>query len=231
MSLSYVEEPFPHIVGSFEENFYNFVKSSWDSVSFPTESNTNNRWNVPIQDNKVLFPIREVTKTAFEYYHTEFVQHYPKLAKEIHIDNIEHANQIEPDMKFEFRALYSQNPATETGFKIRNWHLDSGDKFMVGLWYFKHPEEDDDGGHLLLMNPETKDVTKIEYKENNFILFPNLPISWHAITPRYKSKYPRRFVNFLLESDNTPKKVLHNYRRTSAHYESEFRGKLINYYK
>ena len=132
------------------------------------------------------------------------------------------------EFRLDCRILYSENKPSSTGYKIRGWHLDTGDKHLVGLWYFKHPDEEDDGGDLLLMNPVTKDHKKIKYERNKIIIFPNLPTAWHAVTPRKPSKYPRRYINLLVES---PDITLHNYRRMGLSVDDEFRGKFINYYK
>jgi hypothetical protein len=107
-------------------------------------------------------------------------------------------------------------------------HLDTGDKHLVGLWYFKHPEDTATGSDLLLLNPITKEKKVVKYGSNVFIVFPNLMTSWHAVTPRNPSLYPRRYINCLLES---PDVKLHNYQRTGTTVDSEFRDKLVNYYE
>jgi hypothetical protein len=126
------------------------------------------------------------------------------------------------------RLIYSENEATDYDYKIRGLHLDTGDKHLVGLWYFKHPDDIDSGGDLILINPKTKEKKVVEYGSNVFVIFPNLMTAWHAVTPRKASKYPRRYINLTLES---PDVTLHNYQRKAIHVDEEFRGKLVNYYE
>ena len=72
----------------------------------------------------------------------------------------------------------------------------------------EEPDEKDDGGHLTLYNPKTKEEKIFEYGENKIVLFPNTPLSWHYITDRKESKYSRRFICMRLEA----KLKLHNYQ-------------------
>ena len=103
--------------------------------------------------------------------------------------------------------LFSENPPNRA-YPMRKLHIDNGNKLVTGLWYFKHPDEKDDGGNLVLHNPTTKDEKVFEYGENKIVLFPNTPLSWHYITDRKESKYPRRFICMRLEA----KLKLHNYQ-------------------
>ena len=103
--------------------------------------------------------------------------------------------------------LFSQNPP-DKAYPMRKLHIDSGNKLVTGLWYFKHPDEKDDGGNLVLHNPTTKQEKVFEYGENKIVLFPNTPLSWHYITDRKESKYPRRFICMRLES----RLKLHDYQ-------------------
>jgi hypothetical protein len=132
------------------------------------------------------------------------------------------------EYKAAVRLLYSENKPTDYEYKIRGLHLDTGDKHLVGLWYFKHPDEVDDGGDLILMNPLTKQRKVVKYDSNMLVIFPNLPTAWHAVTSRKPSKYPRRYINLILESSEVR---LHNYQRTGTSVDDEFRGKLVNYYE
>ena len=215
-----ISDPFPHFVGKFNEEIYNYAVKLFESQNF--ENYERNRCNVLCKDDELFTIINHVLQEKFFkncILSNIFSNEYPKLFdKEISDDT---------DLTFRTRILYSQNPPSTTGYKIRDWHLDTGDKYMIGLWYLKHPEEDNDGGNLKLLNPKTNEMVEIKYEENLFVVFPNLTSSWHAITPRNASKYPRRYINFLFENVDLSKK-LHNYERSGP---AEFRGKLINYYK
>ena len=66
-----------------------------------------------------------------------FEKYYPKLKKTIDCN----------DIKF----TYSENPITDKGYPLRDWHLDLGNKIVTGLWYFKNVKEEDGGGDLILV--------------------------------------------------------------------------------
>jgi hypothetical protein len=216
MELSYHKEPFLHITCKFDEDFYNKVKQSWNNVNHENYIEyAGNRSNIEVEDLNIRSVMTDFMFHCYDNFVNELVLHYPKL--------IEHEFHLKP------RILYSENKVSEDPYKIRGWHLDTGDKFLIGLWYFKDEnEEENRGGDLLLMNPQTKEVKKFEYSSNSLIIFPNLPTSWHAVTNRLPSKFPRRYVNLLLESTDLK---LHNYQRAASSVDSEFRGKFINYYK
>ena len=141
-----------------------------------------------------------------------YKKHYPELGKLPIADNAHH--------------LFSENPPSDTRYDMRKLHLDNGNKMVSGLWYFKDPD-DDDGGDLILYNPVTKEKDIFKYDTNKIILFPNLPISWHTITRREKSQYPRRFVCLVMESSTV---VLHNYKLDNFKDVQTYE-ETVNYYE
>ena len=216
MKLLCVREPFPHLIGSLDEELYQQVCDSWNAISHNNYSEiAGNRSNIQLLDKEIRSKLMGILLDANEFFYTTLLDSYPKL--------------IDHEMHLENRILYSENKATDYDYKIRGLHLDTGDKILVGLWYFKDENETGaNGGDLVLYNPLTKKTKTVEYGRNVFVLFPNIPTSWHLVTPRKACQYPRRYVNLLLESKNTR---LHNYQRTGTSVDSEFRGKLVTYYK
>jgi hypothetical protein len=218
MNLFYYNDPFPHVAGSMDESLYTHVLKLWDDLEEEDRKYNKvagNRCNIEIRDSQIRDYLFNFSLKINAEFTESMLHHYPKL------------RQIE--FRLDGRFLHSENKPSDTGYPIRSWHLDTGDKFLIGLWYFKHPEEEDDaGGDLLLMNPITKEHKTFKYEPNKIIIFPNLPTAWHAVTPRKPCKYPRRYINLLLES---PDAKLHNYQRSGNSVDDEFRGKLINYYK
>jgi hypothetical protein len=215
MNLSYHNDPFPHLIGSLDEELYKQLYDSWETVVHKNyNEKTGNRSNVPIPEGVTLNTLANIVLTCHSKFQEDYFGCYSKL--------------IGMEYKVAIRALYSENKATDYEYKIRGLHLDTGDKHLVGLWYFKHPDDNDSGGDLILLNPKTKQKKVVEYGSNVFVIFPNLMTAWHAVTPRKPSKYPRRYINLLLES---PEVRLHNYQRTGASVDDEFRGKLVNYYE
>jgi hypothetical protein len=214
MNLSYHNTPFPHIEGSLDDTLYQEVLESWDSIDHKNHlAKTGNRSNVVLDDSELNKKISSIIWRCYENLINPLVYCYPKLT--------------EQEFALQTRIIYSENLPSDELYKIRGWHLDTGDKFLVGLWYFKHPDEPEEcGGDLLIMNPKTKEMKVVGYGSNKFIIFPNTVEAWHAVTSRKPSKYPRRYINLLLESrDNT---FLHNYKRSGTSVDDEFRGKLVN---
>jgi hypothetical protein len=215
MNLSYHKDPFPHIIGSIDEGLYNQAYDTWETVVHENYSEmTGNRSNVDMPEGELADKLANIVLGC----HSKFQQDYFDCYKKM----------IGIEYKVAVRLLYSENKATDHDYKIRGLHLDTGDKHLVGLWYFKHPDDTDSGGDLILLNPKTKEKKVVEYASNVFVIFPNLMTAWHAVTPRKSSKYPRRYINLLLESSDVK---LHNYQRTGTSVDDEFRGKLINYYE
>jgi hypothetical protein len=217
MNLSYHKDPFPHLIGTLPEDLYREVYDSWEQIEHKDYSVVaGNRSNIPMPNEVDMSnKLAQLSLYCHNYFQADMFECYKKLA-EI------------GEYKISVRLLYSENKPSEDGYKIRGLHLDTGDKHLVGLWYFKHPEDKDSGGDLVLMNPLTKQRKLVEYGSNVFVAFPNLTTAWHAVTARKPSKYPRRYINLLLES---PDVRLHNYQRTGTTVDDEFRGKLINYYE
>ena len=215
MNLSYHKNPFPHMIGSLDEKLYKEVYGSWETIIHQDYiKSTGNRSNIPIPESEMATQLGKIVLFCHSKFQEDYYECYTKL--------------IGLEYKAAVRLLYSENEATDYDYKIRGLHLDTGDKHLVGLWYFKHPDDKDSGGDLILFNPKTKEKKVVEYGSNVFVIFPNLMTAWHAVTPRKASKYPRRYINLLLESSDTK---LHNYQRTGTSVDDEFRGKLVNYYE
>jgi hypothetical protein len=107
----------------------------------------------------------------------------------------------------------------------RGPHVDAVEEIFAGLLYFRHPEDQSNGGELCVLrakNPteifpnerairvdqrpaeiedsKTEIVTQIPYAENTAIFFINSPKSLHKVTMRTASSVPRRHVNIIGES-------------------------------
>ena len=198
MNINYKDTPFPYFYGSLDKKMYDYAHKLWSTDEDLKSYNlSKNRSNIEITDKKL---INYLTKVGAEVKSLSdnfgiFEKYYPKLKKKIQCN----------DLKF----TYSENPITNKGYPLRDWHLDLGNKIVTGLWYFKNPKEQDDGGHLILGNPHTGEEETFHYGANKIILFPNTPDSWHKITARKPTKYPRRFVCLEIK---TTKIRLHNYQ-------------------
>jgi len=112
--------------------------------------------------------------------------------------------------------------------RVRGIHIDNCQEVFAALLYFRDSSDQSEGGELELYEciqtecseysmserdflskklgwdvqyDETKfkKVDTIPYEPNQLVLFINGPHSFHAVTPRTKSSYPRRLVNILGE--------------------------------
>ena len=169
-----------------------------------------NRSNIIIEDDKINTILNDISLGILSKSKNVFETVYPKLDYEKLTGMCSH--------------LFSENPPN-IAYPMRKLHIDNGNKLVTGLWYFKHPDEKDDGGNLVLHNPTTKDEKVFEYGENKIVLFPNTPLSWHYITDRKESKYPRRFICMRLEA----KLKLHNYQTKNGKDIMEYTDIINNY--
>ena len=193
--LNFHKEPWPHYTGALPDDFYNYVKENWNTNEEDKKWNKiKNRSNTFITDDKIITTLNEVALDILHKSESVFKKYYPRLDI--------------TKVKCSYSHTFSENPATDTGIPMRKLHIDNGNKMVTGLWYFKNENEDEDGGHLRLKNPITREETQFFYRANRIILFPNTPISWHYITEREPSKYSRRFVCTMVEA----KIKLHNYQ-------------------
>ena len=213
INVTYTEYPWPHFHGSFDDDFYGYVNDMWSTEE--SEKKWNNakvRFNIKTDNSQITDILTEVGNAIILKSEDLYKKHYPELGKLPIADNAHH--------------LFSENPPSDTGYDMRKLHLDNGNKMVSGLWYFKDPD-DDDGGDLILYNPVSKEKDVFKYDTNKIILFPNLPISWHTITRREKSQYPRRFVCLVMESSTV---VLHNYKLDNFKDVQTYE-ETVNYYE
>ena len=146
MNIEYKQTPWPHFVGSLDEEMYYHAFRFWETDEKLKSYNiSKNRSNIEIKDEILVNYLTEVglqVKNESEKLGI-FEKYYPKLKKKIQCN----------DIKF----TYSENPITDKGYPLRDWHLDLGNKIVTGLWYFKNVKEEDDGGDLILGNPHKLD--------------------------------------------------------------------------
>lgn len=97
---------------------------------------------------------------------------------------------------------------------VRGPHLDDPRKLFAGLLYLRLEDDDSTGGDLQLYSPlndytldnecsllpELARVEKtVEYQRNSLLLFLNTARSFHGVTPRSVTPFPRLFINFVGE--------------------------------
>lgn len=105
-------------------------------------------------------------------------------------------------------------PVFGTPTSIRGTHLDRPNKLFTGLYYFRHPEDSSKGGDLEICRLKKQDlilrekemdsqyfevIKTIKYQPNTLVLFLNTINSFHAVTVREVTTFPRLFINLLGE--------------------------------
>jgi hypothetical protein len=94
---------------------------------------------------------------------------------------------------------------------VRTAHIDKAYKFFNALLYCRHPDDDTDGGDLVLYKFKSKPgfsgagrtaiprriepVASVAYRPNTLVLFLNSPLSVHGVTPRPVTNHIRRYIN------------------------------------
>jgi len=186
-SLAYETHPFPLLIGSLPAEFYQRVDQGWPDMAI---ADSDGRGNRPVMDDTVVNAIHALMRQSHRFFRAVV----PPITEDPrHI-----------------RVQYSQNSDSQDHVvPIRGWHLDNGNKYLVGLWYFGEPG-DQAQGDLMLLNPETGEKRMVEYGPNRMVIFPNTIYAWHGITDRQRSAVCRRFLNIVLEDQGTQVKM-HQY--------------------
>jgi len=204
--LIYSTDPFPHLVIYPDDEIYQYAKSVYPQTK---EIAPSTRTNIDLTDTRLSEYLDAVVDESYRHFEPVLRAEYPKMDFE--------------SLTTQTRYLFSHNTPNQQPNVIRGLHLDNGTKIMVGLWYFKDPE-DDAGGDLYLVNPQTRQSAIFTYDENVMIMFPNIITAWHAVTSRKPTTIPRRFINIVLESDV----FLHSYNKIGR---EEPRDKVVNNFK
>lgn len=111
------------------------------------------------------------------------------------------------------------NTPVQEKCSVRGAHLDDKKKFFVGLFYLKDVADISEGGDLLLykvkknypkldsdpnwgsnvvQDPSAIEVfTTIPYQANTFVIFLNTSYSFHGVSEREQTPYPRRLINVI----------------------------------
>ncbi|MGE0723090.1 MAG: hypothetical protein AB7O45_01880 [Alphaproteobacteria bacterium] len=96
---------------------------------------------------------------------------------------------------------------------VRGAHIDTPDKIVSGLYYFRPDDDATPGGDLDLYrwrgpprfyelfapHDAVERVATVPYAANCFLAFVNAPVSVHGVSRRAVSDRPRFYVNFIAE--------------------------------
>lgn len=152
-------------------------------------------------------------KEMLQLFEAAIQQRFPEL--NTHDATAKRRNSVQ-DGNFSVDAMVAINTPSWFRGKITGPHTDHPNKLFIGLFYMQH-EEDMGGGNLKIYQrkvpvndknlkwpPEStvEEISTINYDKNTFVLLLNTPESVHGVTTRYRSKFPRRFVNIIAERDH-----------------------------
>jgi hypothetical protein len=108
------------------------------------------------------------------------------------------------------------SPVREKPTSVRAAHLDNPNKLLVGLFYFRRPGDNSQGGDLEICsweNPNRKHIGQhsliprdrvtvkdtVTYGPNKLAMFVNNIDAIHGVTVRGMTEHPRRLVNIVAE--------------------------------
>lgn len=185
--MEVITDPIPHIISHLDKEMYEYCKTKWISGS---SVNNEKRYNIQVRDTTIQNYINLVSVKAFQLLKPYIQEAYPKWAQG----------------DITIRQQFSGNLCSSDSYQMRDWHLDNGNKVLIGLWYFKHPEDSNEGG---LHISDGKNQKLIPYDENTIVFIPNLPNAWHKVGSRKVWTHERRFINIVAEQQQH----LHDYSR------------------
>lgn len=125
------------------------------------------------------------------------------------------------DTELTMDAMLALNTPSWRRGEITGPHTDHPRKLFVGLYYLREPKDTAGGNLILYRRKETateknlkwpdlktvEEVFTVDYEPNTLVILLNGPNSVHGVTTRLRSRYPRRFVNFIVENRNPLYKV------------------------
>lgn len=188
--MELITAPLPYLIGKLDNDLYQLCIDTWPIYK---EVNHEGRYNVSVTDEKIVTGLTNVTKKCITKLLPFLLTEYPKWKPS----------------KLNVKFQYAGNIVSDKSYKMRDWHLDNGNKIFIGLWYFKHPDDTDDAG-LHISNG--KEVVYIPYSENQLVFIPNLTNAWHKVGERNIWTHERRFINIVVETDI----YVHDYRRSGT---------------
>jgi hypothetical protein len=199
--------------GNWDKNNFRFNYSSVDVLS--------NKDKVPVLWHQ--FIERNASQDFFNKFCLFFENHltsqYPHLGK-----NLKELSKLKVGIrKINTFATHdvlidiqiAGNTPVHSTSSVRGRHIDDPRKLFGGLMYLRLNEDSSTGGDFEISYPKNnhykfynnvyvkdkyaKTVEIVPYKNNNFVLFLNGPTSWHGVTPRQPTQFPRLFVNVIAE--------------------------------
>ena len=171
-----IKEPFPHVVFNGDEKIYDYVKGNWDHYfkNGPTYK-TPRFIKCHYEDPILLNYMYELSLKAYTVFNIK--------------------NIINSEMYYEINE--NNEEGKQDGYINRGPHHDNLKKLVVGLWYFRDPNDDGKGG--LGLHDINRDLcTEVPYEENKIVIFKNDFKAFHSVMPRKITEYKRKSIYFCI---------------------------------
>jgi hypothetical protein len=224
LTPEYHEFPFPHIIiRDFitEKGTHDFLRHNTDLVDYFEESTYGNLERIELtmgKKNSGTFTNTLPNKRFDAQFNAVVMDVLDQLENNEDLDNMVREHFV-PVFKDEYgdsffeefnnkTFTYGAYNGCDEAKNLIGWHLDQGDKLVVGFVYLRERDDTADDGHLYISSGD--DIQKeFKYEDNVLVLWPNLPNAWHKAGVRYPTENLRRIINIVYKTNG---KVYHDYR-------------------
>ena len=194
------DDPYKHFIITPNTNIYEYINDVWENEFYINKSISSEFFSRAIIKNEKILSFLQILIDDF-------------------------SEKIEIDVLPISSAEYKQNIDISSHYTIdRGTHLDNQKKELIGLWYFKHPN--DSGGMDLYVCKDSQGNEKkfLPYSSNKMILFKNHKNAWHGVTHRTKTNFTRKSLYIFTERKSldglTPAQIA--YLRSRVHKSHSF---------
>lgn len=225
-----IKDPYPHLMieNALPEEIHNELRDTlpedWVTTKQLCEEGRCYRAKTKHlhEDN---FPVAPIWKEFFEYHcsreyfdavmdiFSDYHHLLPMQPKDIKLD--ERMGRTPGSGNCYSECQFVRHVPVADGQTTRTPHLDNPREIYAGLLYFKHPDDQSQGGgfnvHAAPKNFDfdRKDnnsvqnhgpvATAVPYKSNMFVMFLNAKGAIHSVEPRSNAKHPRWSINIIGE--------------------------------
>ena len=229
-----VTDPFPHVVvhDVLPDDLYQQLSAEFPAGELITagkEIVNNTRYDYPahsaLEDDRISTAWKEFTSYhVSNQFYQEVVELFGDSIKAVYPGLEERLGKSLKDFSTGVRSIdddtdviqdsvFSLNSPTTVVSSVRRGHVDNPMELYAGLYYFRLPEDDSTGGHLLIQRAKKpnfnfvgkaevedrnlEEFATVKYWPNTLVFFLNSIHALHAVSERSVTPYERRFVTIL----------------------------------
>ncbi len=156
---------------------------------------------------------QDIVTVFGESLRTKFPQLEPKIGRPMNEWRTKRRGE-DGDAEINLDMLFVINSPVQHPSSVRTPHVDRRNKIFSGLFYMKQENDPTPGGDLTLYRfknghcgftghyasmEHLEERGKVTYEPNTFVGFVNSDDSIHGVTPRPKTEWVRRYINFVVE--------------------------------